>query len=198
MVGGSSGEMDAGPELCKRPIRVRAKRRWALSEILPQEGDEAGRPGLERREIRKETDRLARLAGEGAAAFSKREDEVSRKRLRWWEANRERLAGQDAERLPVLDRAYRIFYIEYLGLDPEEVPIVERSNRKLVIRSYNFCPVHHACADLGLDTRHVCKAVYERPVNDLLGRIHPGLRFRRNYRAIRPHAPYCEEIIELV
>ncbi|MDP6620292.1 MAG: hypothetical protein QGG90_12765, partial [Nitrospinota bacterium] len=71
-----------------------------MSEILPQEGDEAGRPGLERREIRKETDRLARLAGEGAAAFSKREDEVSRKRLRWWEANRERLAGQDAERLP--------------------------------------------------------------------------------------------------
>ena len=190
--------MDAGPELRKRPDRVRAKGCWPCREILQQAGDEAGRSGSEGREIRKEIDRLSRLAGEGAAAFAEREDEVSRKRLRWWEVNRERLANQDVARLPILDRAYRIFYIEYLGLDPQEVPIVERSDRKLVIRSYNFCPVHHACADLGLDTRHVCKTIYERPVNDLLRKIHPGLRFRRNYRAIRPHAPYCEEIIELV
>ncbi|MFQ5914941.1 MAG: hypothetical protein ACE5JS_17370 [Nitrospinota bacterium] len=148
-------------------------------------------------EIRKETHRLSRLAEEGEAAFAKREGEVSRKRLRWWEENRQRLVNLGVERLPILDRAYRVFYIEYLGLDPKEVPIVERSERRLVIHSYNFCPVHHACADLGLDTRDVCKAVYERPVNDLLGQIHPGLRFRRNYNAIRPHAPYCEEIIEV-
>ncbi len=148
-------------------------------------------------EIWKETDRLSRLVKEGETAFAKREEEVSRKRLRWWEENRERLVNLGVERLPILDRAYRIFYIEYLGLDPKEVPIVERSERKLVIHSYNFCPVHHACADLGLDTRDVCKAIYERPVNDLLQQIHPGLRFRRSYHAIRPHAPYCEESIEL-
>lgn len=27
--------------------------------------------------------------------------------------------------------------------------------------------------------------------------IYPGLRFTRNYERLRPHAPYCEEIIRL-
>jgi hypothetical protein len=140
---------------------------------------------------------LSRLAEEGEAAFARRESEVSRKRLGWWEENRERLAPT-LEHLPVLDRAYQIFYLEYLGLDPKEVPIVERSEKRLLIRSYNFCPVHHACARIGLDTRNVCQDVYEGPVNDLLQQIHPHLRFGRNYDAIRPHALFCEEYIELV
>ncbi len=148
-------------------------------------------------EILKETERLSRLAEEGEAAFARRAAEVSAKRLGWWEENRDRL-GPTVKHIPVLDRAYQIFYLEYLGLDAEEVPIVERSENRLVIRSYNFCPVHHACARIGLDTRNVCRAVYEGPVNDLLRQIHPNLRFGRNYDAIRPHAPYCEEFIELL
>ena len=43
-------------------------------------------------EIRKETGRLAQLKRAGPAAFARREQEVSRKRLAWWEANRERLS----------------------------------------------------------------------------------------------------------
>ncbi|MEE9465236.1 MAG: hypothetical protein V3W14_06680 [Candidatus Neomarinimicrobiota bacterium] len=148
-------------------------------------------------EIRKETARLAQIKLDGPAAFARRGQKVSRKRLAWWDANRERLTQPDWERLPLLDRAYRIFYLEYLGLDPEEVPIVERSASRLVVRSANFCPVHAACEALGLDTREVCRAIYEQPVTDLLRQIDPRLRFSRNYEAIRPYAAYCEEMIEM-
>ncbi|UCD37451.1 MAG: hypothetical protein JSW54_11560, partial [Fidelibacterota bacterium] len=98
----------------------------------------------EESEIRKEVDRLTRLAEGGKEAFSQREMEVSRKRLRWWEENRERLLQEGLEHLSVLDQAYRVFYVEYLGLNPKEVPIVERSERQLTIHCYNFCPVHQA------------------------------------------------------
>ena len=50
---------------------------------------------------------------------------------------------------------------------------------------------------LGLDTRYVCKKVYEAPTQTFMKRIHPKLRFSRNYDAIRPHSDYCEETIEL-
>ena len=150
------------------------------------------------REIMKETDRLARLKAGGPAAFARREQEVSHKRLGLWRENRGSLTRLGLEHLSVLDRAYHIFYIEYLGLNPGEVPIVERSGERLVVHSSNFCPVHHACKELGLDTREVCRDIYERPVTDLLQQIDPRLRFRRNYEAIRPHSAYCEEMIELV
>lgn len=152
----------------------------------------------EKREIQREKERLSGLTQAGTAGFTHREEEVSRKRLQWWEDNRERIQGKGFGHLSILDQAYRIFYVEYLGLNPKEVPIVERTDKQLVIHSHNFCPVHHACADLGLDTRTVCKAIYERPVNDLLSQIHPGLRFVRNYEAIRPYTWYCEELIQLV
>ncbi len=148
-------------------------------------------------EIRKETGRLAHVKPAGPAAFARREQEVSAKRLAWWQANRERLTQPEWERIPLLDRAYRMFYLEYLGLDPAEVPIVERSAHRLVVRSANFCPVHPACEALGLDTREVCRAIYERPVTDLLREIDPRLHFSRNYEAIRPYAAYCEELIEI-
>jgi hypothetical protein len=48
-----------------------------------------------------------------------------------------------------------------------------------------------------LDTREVCKAIYERPTEDLIRRLNPKLRFTRNYDCIRPYSDYCEEIIIL-
>jgi hypothetical protein len=151
----------------------------------------------EEKEIKRETKRLEELASAGAAGYSRREKEVSRKRLRWWKDNRERIQREGSGHLSILDQAYRIFFVEYLGLSPKEVPIVERTSEQLVIHSHNFCPVHHACDELGLDTREVCKAIYERPVSDLLQQIHPGLSFARNYEAIRPYTWYCEEMIQL-
>ena len=50
---------------------------------------------------------------------------------------------------------------------------------------------------LGLDTRQVCRKAYHLPVQKFLSRVHPRLRFERNYEVLRPYAPYCEEIIIL-
>jgi hypothetical protein len=35
-------------------------------------------------------------------------------------------------------------------------------------------------------------------VQVFISRIDPQLRFQRNYDALRPYTPYCEEIITLV
>ncbi len=97
-----------------------------------------------------------------------------------------------------IDDAYRIFYETYLGVSaPDDGEIVQRAPRRLVTRWWNRCPTLDVCQKLGLDTREVCQKAYHRPVQVLFSRIHPALRFQRNYDALRPHTPYCEEIITL-
>jgi hypothetical protein len=53
------------------------------------------------------------------------------------------------------------------------------------------------CKILNLDTRFVCRHLTEKPTTGLLRQIHPELRFTRNYKKLRPHPPYCEEMIIL-
>jgi tRNA(adenine34) deaminase len=124
------------------------------------------------------------------------EDVTARKRLEWLSKNKNRLNLEGN----ILEKAYNVFYQEYLGLTPDDLEIVEKSERRLVIRSRNYCPVLEACKALGLerfDTREICKKVYERPVQIFLEQISPRIRFSRNYDRIRPYAEYCEEIMEL-
>jgi tRNA(adenine34) deaminase len=119
---------------------------------------------------------------------------VVEKRLSWLDAN---LKSLEVTGDPVLD-GYRMFFEVYLGLSiPEDGEIVEHSESKLVMRWWNRCPTLEACMELGLDTRGICRGAYHRPVQAFLSRLHPGLRFDRNYQALRPHTPYCEEIITL-
>lgn len=120
-------------------------------------------------------------------------EELSEKRLRWYEENKERLdlKGSDVR------KAYTLLLIEYLGLNPKEVPVVYEDELKIVWRSYNFCLVLEACKRLGKDTREVCKKAEEKSVQELISRINPNLRFSRNYEKIRPYTDYCEETIEL-
>ena len=93
---------------------------------------------------------------------------------------------------------YKIFYESYLGLSiPQDGEIIETTDRQLVTRWWNHCPTLEACQKLGLDTREICKKVYHKPVQVLLSKIDPKLRFKRNYAALRPYTPYCEEIIAL-
>lgn len=119
--------------------------------------------------------------------------ELLEKRLGWYEENKDRLNLEGSE----VRKAYALLLIEYLGLDPSEVPVVYENERKIVWRSHNFCPVLEACKRLGLDTRKVCKEGWEKTVQELISKINPNLKFSRNYEAIRPHAEYCEEMIEL-
>ncbi len=98
---------------------------------------------------------------------------------------------------PVLE-GYRWFYEKYLGASiPKDGEIVERTEKRIVMRWWNPCPTLEACTKLGLDTREVCKKAYHRPVQEFLQQIHPKLRFDRNYECIRPYTIYCEEIITL-
>ncbi len=98
---------------------------------------------------------------------------------------------------PLAD-GYRILYEEYIGISTaKDGDVVEETERKLVIRWRNECPVLEACEELGLDTREICKKVYHRPVGAFLSRIDRRLRFDRNYAALRPYTSYCEEIITL-
>jgi hypothetical protein len=121
-------------------------------------------------------------------------DCVIEKRLAWLDRNLERL---DQTEDPVYD-GYRLFFESYLGLStPEDGEIIEHIQEKMVIRWWNPCSTLEACKELGLDTREICSKAYHRPVQEFLSRVHPKLRFERNYEALRPHAPFCEEIIVL-
>ncbi|UCE59637.1 MAG: nucleoside deaminase [Phycisphaerales bacterium] len=120
------------------------------------------------------------------------EADVAAKRIAWFDrVHAERQGGT-----PVTPRqAYELLLLEYLGLSEDEVPVMLETDRKIVWRSYNPCPTLEACIRLGLDTREVCRAVYERSTQALLSRLDPQLRFVRSYDEIRPHADYCEEAI---
>jgi len=119
--------------------------------------------------------------------------ELIKKRLTWYNQNRDKIHLKGSE----VRKAYTLLIIEYLGLNPEEAPIVYENETKIIWRSYNFCPILEACKRLGMDTREVCKNAEEKPVQALISKINPNLRFSRNYEKIRPYTEYCEEIIEL-
>lgn len=117
---------------------------------------------------------------------------VIEKRLAWLDANLDRLTRTGN---PILD-GYHSFYETYLGVSvPADGEILVQDQGRLVMRWWNACPTLAACQKLGLDTRQVCRQAYHQPVQAFLRRIDPRLRFDRNYAALRPYYPYCEEII---
>lgn len=120
--------------------------------------------------------------------------ESSKKRVRWYEENKDKfnLQGTDVR------KAYTLLIELYLGLSPDEVPVVYEDDKRIVWKSYNWCSVLETCKRLGFDTREVCRKGWEQSVQALIEKINPKLRFSRNYENIRPHAEYCEESIELV
>ncbi len=119
---------------------------------------------------------------------------VIEKRLGWLDESLDKM--ERTEKL--VEDGYRIFYEKYLGISvPKDGEVVEKTDKKMVTRWWNYCPVLEVCKNLGLDTRIVCKKSYHKPVQIFLSRINPKLRFDRNYTCIRPYTPYCEEIITL-
>jgi hypothetical protein len=154
-------------------------------------GAEAGMDSGGERRI---AERVAQLAG-CAGDYELLDRALDRKRQEWWEAHRESLQVSG----PLPRQAYQMVLIECIGIDPAEVPVVYEDERKIVWRSYNFCPTLEACLRLGLDTRVVCRGANEACTESLAQRLDPRLRFSRNYHSgIRPYAPYCEESFELV
>ena len=149
----------------------------------------AGPGSDEARRVRATMEKLAACDGD----YGRLHALQAAKRAAWWEAQQGtlELAG------PLSRRAYTLFLLTYLGLDPDEVPVVYEDERRIVWRSHNFCSLLEACWRLGLDTRDVCPGS-EQSVQDFIAHVDPRLRFSRDYaHGIRPHAPYCEERIEL-
>lgn len=119
---------------------------------------------------------------------------VIERRLGWWDRFKPGFISSGN----LIRDAYHVFYETYLGLSlPRDGEIVTATEQRWVMRWWNTCPTLEACQQFELNTCEICKKVYERPVQALFTCIDPRLRFGRNYSALRPQAPYCEEIIDL-
>ena len=121
----------------------------------------------------------------------------SERRLAWLTAHGHLpRKGDPLPATPVSPRqAFELFFFAYMGRIPEEFPVLEESPDRIMWLSDDPCPTLSACRTLGLDTREVCRAVSERPVQTFLSRLDPRLRFVRDYTTIRPHAAHCREQI---
>jgi tRNA(Arg) A34 adenosine deaminase TadA len=117
---------------------------------------------------------------------------VTARRLAWADAHRQRLAGASA---PTPRQAFDLLFFDYMGLDARDLPVVAESEDEIVWESRNPCPTVEACRALGIDTRRVCRAVYEKSTQALISRLDPALRFLRDYARIRPHTDHCRERI---
>jgi tRNA(Arg) A34 adenosine deaminase TadA len=76
-----------------------------------------------------------------------------------------------------------------------ELPILSETATEIMWRSLNRCPTLEAAKRLGLDTRHICRAAYEKSTQAFLSQLDPQLRFLRSYEEIRPYSNHCKEMI---
>ena len=125
------------------------------------------------------------------AEWRRMEEELVLRRRAWFQLHRAELGSIGGDGL---EKAYRVLLLK-LGVSEEQAPIVERTATRLVFHSRNPCPSLQACLEAGLDTRLVCRKLFERPAAELVRCVDPALSFRRNYERIRPYCPFCEEII---
>lgn len=133
----------------------------------------------------------------GGLSVQELADMTTKRRVDWFEENKEAVL-ETYIGLPLPEIAYRTIFLSHMGIDPQSSKFSWVSENKLRIESYNFCPYLEACLIVRLDPGWLCKAVGEPSIQKLCHLIDPRLKFSRNYRAIRPYQPYCEEFIELV
>jgi tRNA(Arg) A34 adenosine deaminase TadA len=110
----------------------------------------------------------------------------------WFKENRLGIEGLNS---PSPRRVYELLFFDYMSLSAEDLPVVSESQEEIEWLSLNACPTLEACQALGLDTREVCRVVYEKSTQALVSQLDPQLRFLRSYEEIRPHAAHCRERI---
>ncbi len=120
------------------------------------------------------------------------EAEVAQKRVAWLREHHPTVDRR--ERLSPC-RAYEMLFFEYMGLSAADLPVISETETEIVWRSENPCPTLTAVQELHLDTRHVCRAAYEKSTQAFVSYLDPQLRFLRSYQEIRPYACYCKEMI---
>lgn len=120
------------------------------------------------------------------------ESEVAKKRVSWFQSH----YNDKNHPHPVSSRAaYELLFFDYMGLTEKDVPILSETEDEIVWSSINPCPTLEACQKSGLDTRQVCRAVYEKSTQALVSQLDPHLRFYRSYQEIRPYSHHCKERI---
>lgn len=139
-----------------------------------------------RKEVNRQTDQLRRRS------YRDIEKQVIRKRLAWYEENKALFKFSK----PASPRnAYDLFFFKYLNVNPDEVPIIKETDDIIEWKSLNPCRTLEACLEMELDTRQVCRQVYEKSTQVLISKVDPRLRFHRSYEEIRPLYSYCREWI---
>ena len=136
---------------------------------------------------------IARLQNADETALCALNEDSVQRRTVWFTEHR---AEFDFLSGDPLEAGYRLLLARF-GITPEQAPVVERTERRIVFHSKNFCPTLEACRRLGLDTRLVCKRLNEQATDALVKLADPRLTFSRNYEQLRPYAPYCEEMLTL-
>jgi len=120
------------------------------------------------------------------------ESETVEKRLGWLSVQ----ATQRHLTRPVTPRTvFEALFFEYMGLRPQDIPVLSESDWQITWSSRNPCPTLEACRRVKMDTREVCKGAYHRSTQAFLSWFDPQLRFLRDYREIRPYAFHCKEQI---
>jgi hypothetical protein len=89
----------------------------------------------------------------------------------------------------------KLFYLDFLRIDEEDVEVVKLAEDELVTRCRNPCPILRLSLRFNLDTRKVCREVSEPVCRYVLSKLNPRLAFERNYGHIRPYKESCEERI---
>ena len=120
------------------------------------------------------------------------EAEVAQKRRAWFRQHDQIAARYDH---PTPRQAFDLLFFDYMGLSPDDLPIVSETDTEIVWQSANPCPTLEAVKALGLDTRIVCRATTEKSTQAFVSQIDPQLRFLRSYEEIRPYASHCREMI---
>lgn len=120
------------------------------------------------------------------------EAEVARKRIAWFRQNYQ---PDDHPDRPTPRQAFKLLFFDYMQLPENELRVVSEAETEIVWLSLNPCPTLSAAQQLGLDTRQVCRAAYEKSTQAFLSQLDPQLRFLRSYEEIRPYVRYCREMI---
>lgn len=89
----------------------------------------------------------------------------------------------------------RYFYYDFLRIRGEDLEVVKLTDRELITRARNRCPILEVAVRMKIDTRVICREVSEPVCKFFLRRLNPGLVFLRNYGHIRPYSDSCEEKI---
>ncbi|MCL5995053.1 MAG: nucleoside deaminase [Chloroflexi bacterium] len=120
------------------------------------------------------------------------EAEVARKRVAWFRQNDWAAGAHDH---PSPRQAFELLFFDYMGLPKDELQVVAETETEIVWLSTNPCPTLEAVKALGLDTRQICRAAYEKSAQAFVSQLDPQLRFLRRYEEIRPYSAHCQEMI---